>query len=261
MIYAIGIHSYITLSLPLGASAVEGYINIPPYFSVRWTSATMEPIYRPPYALPCFLDLTYSFTAVPHLSSYPSLMEYIFPRGLTFISGSVKTNSPIDGSNMNPLTPCPVDKTIIVALPYKAYPAATICLPDWRASPGAKGPSWGFLKIAKMEPIDTRQSMFELPSRGSKLTMYFPCLSVSTSISLSFSWNIYSILFNHTFMIINTDSKNLWVYTSKLLQRGESQSPIHELKDKQNYSSISTQKKLLPLRRVNRMHRRTVTCW
>ena len=44
------------------------------------------------------------------------------------MSGSVRTNSPMEGSSMNPLTPCPADSTIIVALPYRAYPAATICL-------------------------------------------------------------------------------------------------------------------------------------
>lgn len=31
-----------------------------------------------------------------------------------------------------------------------------------------------------MDPIDTRQSILEDPSRGSKQTMYFPCFSVST---------------------------------------------------------------------------------
>ena len=31
-----------------------------------------------------------------------------------------------------------------------------------------------------MEPIDTRQSMLDEPSSGSKHTMYFPCFSVST---------------------------------------------------------------------------------
>ena len=56
-----------------------------------------------------------------------------------------------------------------------------------RASPGARGPSCGFLKMAKMDPMETRQSMLELPSRGSKETMYLPWRSVSTSISLSFS--------------------------------------------------------------------------
>ena len=42
--------------------------------------------------------------------------------------------------------------------------------------------------MAKMDPMETRQSMLELPSRGSNVTIYFPCLSVSTSISFSFSW-------------------------------------------------------------------------
>lgn len=44
-----------------------------------------------------------------------------------------------------------------------------------------------YLKTAKMDPIETRQSMLEDPSRGSKVTMYFPCLSVSTSIAVSSS--------------------------------------------------------------------------
>lgn len=35
---------------------------------------------------------------------------------------------------MKPLTPFPVESTIIVALPYKAYPAATMFLPGCRAS-------------------------------------------------------------------------------------------------------------------------------
>lgn len=36
----------IQLTFPAGESLVAGYINIPPYFNVLWTSATMEPIYR-----------------------------------------------------------------------------------------------------------------------------------------------------------------------------------------------------------------------
>lgn len=38
------------------------------------------------------------------------------------------------GSNMNPLTADPMEMTIIVADPYKAYPAATISLPETRAA-------------------------------------------------------------------------------------------------------------------------------
>jgi hypothetical protein len=34
--------------------------------------------------------------------------------------------------------------------------------------------------MEKIEPIDTRQSIFEDPSKGSKQTIYFPCFSVST---------------------------------------------------------------------------------
>ena len=40
--------------------------------------------------------------------------------------------------------------------------------------------------MAKIDPIDTRQSMFEEPSNGSKATTYLPPQSV-TSMHLSFS--------------------------------------------------------------------------
>ena len=44
-----------------------------------------------------------------------------------------------------------------------------------------------FLEIPKIEPTAARHSMFDEPSSGSKKTMYFPCLSVSTSITVSSS--------------------------------------------------------------------------
>ena len=39
---------------------------------------------------------------------------------------------------------------------------------------------YNYLKIENIDPIETRQSMFEDPSKGSKQTIYFPCFSVST---------------------------------------------------------------------------------
>ena len=39
-------------TLPLGASFDAGYMNVPPYFKVLWTSATIEPTYRAPWG--CF---------------------------------------------------------------------------------------------------------------------------------------------------------------------------------------------------------------
>ena len=42
---------------------------------------------------------------------------------------------------MNPFTPFPVDSTTIVALPYRAYPAATSLRPGCRASLTLAGPS------------------------------------------------------------------------------------------------------------------------
>lgn len=41
--------------------------------------------------------------------------------------------------------------------------------------------------MAKMLPIETRQSILEDPSSGSKHTTYFPCLSVSISMQFVFS--------------------------------------------------------------------------
>lgn len=44
------------------------------------------------------------------------------------------------------------------------------------------------LKIPKMVPMDTPQSMLEDPSRGSKVTMYLPrCAGFSTTIACSSS--------------------------------------------------------------------------
>lgn len=47
----------------------------------------------------------------------------------------------LTGSSVKPLTHPPVLRTIIVALPYSAYPPATISLPDWRRSASQAGPS------------------------------------------------------------------------------------------------------------------------
>jgi len=47
----------------------------------------------------------------------------------------------LTGSSIKLLTPVPTDSTTIVALPYRAYPAATTCRPDCRASLTVAGPS------------------------------------------------------------------------------------------------------------------------
>ena len=41
--------------------------------------------------------------------------------------------------------------------------------------------------MANMDPMETKQSMLEDPSKGSKVTMYLPLCAVSTSITVSFS--------------------------------------------------------------------------
>lgn len=43
------------------------------------------------------------------------------------------------------------------------------------------------LYIEKMLPIDTKQSIFDDPSNGSKQTTYFPRLSASISMTFLFS--------------------------------------------------------------------------
>ena len=66
-----------------------------------------------------------------------------------------------------------------------------------------------FFAMPKIEPIETRHSIFEEPSSGSKYTMYFPCCSVSTSMTVSFSsdtnkhvWNDdLSMFINSSFAI------------------------------------------------------------
>lgn len=65
------------------------------------------------------------------------------------ILGSVKINSPMDGSYINPLTPFPFPKDItsMVADPYSAYPAATSSLPGRRASDSDGSPFEVFLKL------------------------------------------------------------------------------------------------------------------
>ena len=49
-------------------------------------------------------------------------------------------------------------------------------------------------RISRRSQSDLFRTMLELPSRGSNETMYFPCLSVSTSISLSFSYSKNDLL-------------------------------------------------------------------
>ncbi len=44
-----------------------------------------------------------------------------------------------------------------------------------------------FFQIPKMEPMETRQSMLEEPSRGSKDTTYLPRSAAGTSMHFSFS--------------------------------------------------------------------------
>ena len=81
----------VKFTLPLGFSFVAGYMKIPPYLIVLWTSATIEPTYRAPYGFPVagfFLESTYSFMALSQDLSLPSFMlKYV---GLIWIKYIIK---------------------------------------------------------------------------------------------------------------------------------------------------------------------------
>ena len=67
-----------------------------------------------------------------------------------------------------------------------------------------------FLAIPNIDPIDTKQSIFEDPSSGSKYTIYFPCLSVSTSTIFSFSSDtIPHTVYEDRNMFINNSLDNI----------------------------------------------------
>ena len=87
---------------------------------------------------------------------------------------------PIEGSSINPFTFFPVERTIIVAAPYKAYPAATSSLPGFKTSfsmSAGSTPDIVFrLYMANIDPTDTKHSMLFEPSKGSKHTTYDPFL-------------------------------------------------------------------------------------
>ena len=62
-----------------------------------------------------------------------------------------------------------------------------------------------FFAMPKIEPIETKHSIFDEPSNGSKYTIYFPCCSVSTSITVSFSSDTSKHVWNDDFnMFINS---------------------------------------------------------
>merc|ERR1712066_32133 len=91
----------------------------------------------------------------------------------------------MEGSSMNIFGAESVQRTITVADPYKAYPAATCSVPGRSAFSWVTGPSPLYLNTEKMVPIETRQSMLLEPSKGSKQTMYFPAFPVSITIAFS----------------------------------------------------------------------------
>ena len=64
----------------------------------------------------------------------PSFTEYVAPDGGHLILGCVRTNSPRLGSRVNPRTFPPTVSTMVHALPYMQYPAATISFPGLRTS-------------------------------------------------------------------------------------------------------------------------------
>lgn len=59
-----------------------------------------------------------------------------------------------------------------------------------------------FFQMPNIDPIETRQSMLEDPSRGSNDTTYFPLRPASTSINCSFSSDIMTPTLNEDFNIL-----------------------------------------------------------
>ena len=76
------------------------------------------------------------------------------------------------------MTLVPEVSTIIVAAPYRAYPATTSSLPGFSTSFSISGGSTPQIVLrlytANIDPIDTKQSMLLDPSNGSKQTTYDP---------------------------------------------------------------------------------------
>ena len=113
---------------------------------------------------------------------------------------------PIEGSSIKPLTLVPEVSTIIVAAPYRAYPATTSSLPGFSTSFSISGGSTPQIVLrlytANIDPIDTKQSMLLDPSNGSKQTTYEPykhkksarCIS---KLRLPFLQNIIFNSFRH----------------------------------------------------------------
>ena len=60
-INAIGLHSYNSLSFPLGYVAVLGYKNIPPFKRFLWKSATKEPMYLDVKGLDVSLSISWQY--------------------------------------------------------------------------------------------------------------------------------------------------------------------------------------------------------
>ena len=77
MTYAMGKHSYRSRSFPSGLFASRGYENVPPYSSVRCTSATMLPMYRRLRggSSTVFTCSTYALTPGSQNLELPSLTE------------------------------------------------------------------------------------------------------------------------------------------------------------------------------------------
>ena len=88
---------------------------------------------------------------------------------------------------MNPRTFPPTVSTMVHALPYMQYPAATISLPGTRTSLISPTPSVLARYTPKMLPTDTQQSMLEDPSSGSKTQTYRPWGDVAHMMASSSS--------------------------------------------------------------------------
>lgn len=115
------------------------------FFDALLTTLMITVAYRN-YLSSAYLILNFRFFFSLCFSLFFLSYLYILPLSGIRIFFSVNINSPIAGSYMNPLTPWPIESTIIVAEPYRAYPAAIKFRPGCSAACSLKSPDCsGFL--------------------------------------------------------------------------------------------------------------------
>ena len=118
----------------------------------------------------------------------------------------------------------PLNIYIIVALPYRAYPAATMFRPFWSTIWLMSVTPSGFKNIPKIDPIETKQSMLLEPSNGSNVTIYWKGKKSKVEFKFFFvsfvhyfSFAINTKMFNvqlHTFPALSVSTSMMFWFSS-----------------------------------------------